>query len=154
MKRFAFRLDRVLRIKQLRERLATAKVQQARLAFDAATQRVNELQKHLVATAAAAESAVGSACDGAAWVDRGGHAASLGRVLEVAQAEASQRAQALEQSLEARAEAAREVEVLLTLRRQLWHEHRQELLHEQQEFVDEYALRNWESDPSGHEPEA
>lgn len=146
MERFEFRLDRVLKIRQQLERLAELRQQQAHAALTACQARVESLQKQLADAAAAAGAQVGQVVEASAWLDHVEQAARLGRMIQGAEEEARKAAERLREAAAARAKAAQETEVLLSLRSRKLETHQRQAMREQQDEADETVLRRWMND--------
>ena len=145
MKRFQFRLQRVLKLKQQRERQAELVQQKARLALEQARGEVRVLAERLAESAAAIEKDIGQTIPPDSWMARYHHAAQIGRALEAAEARARHAEERLQEAQRKRARIATEVEALRTLERQEWDKHIDESKRSQQENLDEIGLRRWQA---------
>ena len=143
MKRFEFRLERVLRLKAQRARLAELRQKRARLAVDAAEAQVAALTAELARDAAGLGEKVGRALPTGAWQDVQTRANLLGRQLTAAEADLRRVAGELEQAAAARARAVAEEEALLYLRRTAEEAHREAEARAEQVRLDELSLLRW-----------
>ena len=142
MKRFEFRLERVLKVKQQRQRLAELRQQQARARLNAAQAVVAALQGEIRETAAAVERSVG-ANGRQLWMALYERSRILGQALEAAEVKVQQAQEELSKADAWRRQIATEVEALLNLRQQQWQGYCQEVARAQQEQLDELGLRRW-----------
>ena len=143
MKRFHFRLERVLKLKQQRERLAELRQQQARQVVEAAKAEVARLTEQLRQTAGALGGKLGGAVPASAWVAHYEHSAQLGQALQSAEARVERALRGLHEASAQRTQIAREVESLLYLRRQQWDEHWKDVARAEQVQLDEQGMRRW-----------
>lgn len=143
MKRFEFRLERVLKVKQRRQRLAELRQQQARARLDAAQARVAALQGEIRDTAAAVERSIGGANSRQLWMALYERSRLLGQALEAAEVKVRQAEQELSQADAGRRQIATEVEALLNLRQQQWQGYCRDVARVRQEQLDELGLRRW-----------
>jgi flagellar export protein FliJ len=143
VKRFEFRLERVLRLKAQRARLAELCQRRARLAVDAAEARVAALNAELVRNAVGLGEKVGRALPIGAWQDVQTRANLLGRQLTAAEADLRRVAGELEHAAAARAQAVAEEEALLFLRRTAEEAHREAEARAEQVRLDELSLLRW-----------
>ena len=143
MKRFRFRLERVLRLKRQKEKQAELRTALARATADAARTEVATLCEMMERTAAAAESGVGSHMHVDMWFVHQQHAARIGQAIEHAEHEQQQAEHRLQQAEAARARIATEVETLMHLRSQRWDEHRQDAAWTEQQRCDGTVLQRW-----------
>ncbi len=154
MKRFRFRLQRVLKLKQQRERLAELRQLQARRALEAIRAEAARLRERLGQTAGALGGKLGAPIPAAAWVAYYEHSAQLGQAIEAAEARAERAARTLQEAAAQHAEIAREVESLLSLRRSQWELYLQDAARVEQTRLDELGMRGWTSAQLGGGPEA
>lgn len=143
MQRFEFRLERVLKLKQQRHRLAEFHQQQARARLDAALAAVAALQDEIVETSAAAARGLAEAIGRQLWTAHQERVRLLSQTLEVAEVQSREAEQELARADARRRQIATEVEVLLNLRHQQWQGYCQEVARAQQEQLDELGLRRW-----------
>ncbi len=148
MKRFDFSLERLLKLKRQRERLAELDQQRARTAVEAAKLRVDELREQLEQISQNLHTCVGQAVAAQQWVSRYDHSTYLGRALVLAEQAVETAEQQYWQKAEERASIATEVEALQTLRKQQWDNYRQEYLQGEQTRLDEMGMRRWQGGPS------
>lgn len=150
MKRFEFRLARVLKLKRQREQLAEIRQKQARAALDAAQAMVAAQEQRLAQTADTLAAQVGQALASLTWIALHEQSVQLSRLVQEAEAQQRQAAQKLQEAEAQRTQMKQEVEALLFLRRQQWQAYQQDLARAQQEQLDELALVRWKADPSRH----
>ncbi len=143
MQRFEFRLERVLKLKQQRHRLAELHQQQARARLDAALAAVAVLQGEIGDTAAAAARGLTQPIGRQLWTAYQERVRLLSRTLEAAEVQARQVEQELARADAWRRQIATEVEVLLNLRHEQWQGYCQEVARAQQEQLDELGMRRW-----------
>ncbi len=143
MKRFEFRLERVLNIKKQHDKLALLRQQQARAALDAATAQVAARTEQLGRAAAGVRALLGRDVEAAELAAHYQRSAAIGRLLEADRAREAQAAAAYQQACRERTRIATEVEVIQTLRDRKWGEYRQELQQYLQDQMDEQGMRRW-----------
>lgn len=143
MKRFLFRLERVLKLKQQRERLAELRQQQARQLVEAARAEVSRLTEQLRQTAGALHGKAAGPVAADTWIAHYVHSARLGQALESAEVHVQRALQRLQEAAAQRTKIAQEVEALQHLRDQQWEEHRQDMLRSEQIRLDELGMRRW-----------
>jgi flagellar export protein FliJ len=140
VRRFEFRLERVLKVKQQRQRLAELQQQQARARVETARSVVATLQGEIRETAAAVQRNLGGA---QLWLALYERTRILGQALQVAEVKVQQAEAELSEADARRRQIATEVEALLNLRQQQWQRYCQEVARVQQEQLDELGLRQW-----------
>jgi len=145
VKRFQFRLERVLKLKEQRERLAELRQQQARLAVEKARARVAALQEELTGAATVMRGKMGRATTTGEWLAGADHSARLGKALEAAEADVLKTEQDLRVAAAERTRIATEVEALLHLRKEAWQAHSEETRQAEQERLDELGMRRWKA---------
>ncbi len=143
VKRFEFRLERVLRLKAQRARLAELGQRRARLAVDVAAARIAAIREELVKVATGSEQKIGRALPAGAWQGVQAHAARLGRDLAAAESLKRQAEVELEKAAAARTRAVAEEEALLYLRRHAEEAHRETEARAEQVRLDELGLLRW-----------
>jgi flagellar protein FliJ len=143
VKRFEFRLERVLRLKRQRARSAELRQKRARMVVEAAESRVAAIRQELARAALGLVEKVGKALPAGAWQGVQAHAARLGRDLTAAEADLLRAAGEFEQAAAARARAVAEEEALLYLRRHAEEVHREAAQRAEQVRLDEVALLRW-----------
>lgn len=153
MQRFEFRLERVLKVKQQRERLAEMRQKQARVALDAARADVAALNDQIARNAAEYEARLGrgGAADGLLGLWQ--QSARFADQMSFLEARVHQAAAHYQAASAARAQIATEVEALLGLRRQKWEEHRLLAQRAQQEQLDDVGMRRWRAGRRDSSPE-
>jgi flagellar export protein FliJ len=145
VKRFEFRLERVLRLKRQRTRLAELQQKRARLAVEAIEARIVAIRADLARDALGLEAKVGRPLPVGAWQSVQARAARLGRDLVAAEADLRKAVEELERAAAARARAATEEEALLYLRRHAEEVHREAAARAEQVRLDELGLRRWQA---------
>jgi flagellar biosynthesis chaperone FliJ len=143
VRRFEFRLDRVLKVKQQRERLAELRQHQARAAVEAAEARRAAFQEQLQRVATALAGQMGQTVDASFWMAHYRRSAQLTDALRTAEVQIQQATQKWQDACAERTRIATEVEALLYLRRQQWETYSREAQREHQERLDEVGLRGW-----------
>ncbi len=149
MQRFEFRLERVLKLKKQRQRLAEQQQLRARAALDAARAEVAAIQGQIARAAAELAAGLAEASRDASWLARHQQAVRLAPVLELAEERARQADVRYQQASAARTQIATEVEALLHLRQQEWQAHRAAVRKAQQEQLDEVGMRLWRAGQDG-----
>ena len=145
MKRFEFKLERVLHFKQQREKMAEVQQKKAAAALKTVEDEIAVLQDRLAETAAVLESRAAGAPELATWLACYAQAGRIGKALEAAEARAQKARRYLLEANAQRRQAAIEAEGILTLRRQQWQVHQKLRRREEQERGDELALRRWQA---------
>jgi flagellar export protein FliJ len=140
MKRFHFRLERLLRLKQQNELQAELRQRHARGVWEAAGREVDSLVDRVAQSAAALESRIGRPVEAAFWVAQSQHMAQLRWALDGAEANAKRAESALDEANRLRQAAAADVESLRFLRKQQWQRHRAESNRAEQQRLDELWL--------------
>jgi flagellar export protein FliJ len=145
MRRFHFRLERVLKLKQQRQHLAELREQQARMNLDAAQARVRTLDEELAqASEALCQQLTGPLSSGA-WLAASAHTAQLGRAMQEAALQVGKAEKEVREAEATRIQRATEAEALLHLRLSAWEEHRDEAVAGKQKRLDEEGLRRWQA---------
>jgi flagellar export protein FliJ len=145
MKRFTFRLERVLRITRQRERQAELSQQHAKSQLNLATIQLTAAREHLNSQAAALANGSGHPCSPSSRIGALQYLGQLHRQVELAEAHARKAEGLLNEAIVKRAAIHREVESLGSLRRNQWHEHRREATQAAQVQLDELSMRRWQS---------
>jgi flagellar FliJ protein len=143
VKRFTFRLERILKLKKQRQRLAELAQLQAAAVLEQAQKEEAALQEQLARNAAVLAAQVGRPVDTAAWLTHYSHAGQLGKSLDQAEANIQAAAKKLQEAAARLTQISTEVEVLLSLRRQYWEEFLQETGREEQKALDELVIERW-----------
>ncbi|MBI3462418.1 MAG: flagellar export protein FliJ [Planctomycetes bacterium] len=143
MKRFQFRLQRLVKWKEQRRRQAELAQSQASAELDAAREKVVQLVQRLEETARDLASEVGQPLGPDRLRAFQQYAGAVGQDLLAAEAGLHRAVQRLQEAERRRARIAVEVEVLACLRQRHWQQYRKETLREQQGRLDELALRRW-----------
>jgi flagellar export protein FliJ len=145
LRRFHFRLERVLKLKQQRQHLAELREQQARLNLDAAQARARALDEELAQAAQALCLQVTGPLSSGAWLAASAHTAHLSRAMQDAALQVGKAAKAVREAEATRIQRATETEALLHLRLSAWEEHRDEAVGSEQKRLDEEGLRRWQA---------
>jgi flagellar export protein FliJ len=143
VKRFRFGLEKVLKVKMQRERIAEAKLAQARLALEAAQQHVETIAQEIGRVAANLEKTIGSVLRPETWTATFEHSSQLARALRDAEVALAQARQQFDEAAAVRRVLATEVEALKSLRQQKWDEYREESRKNEQDRLDELGMRRW-----------
>jgi flagellar export protein FliJ len=146
MQRFEFKLERVLRFKQLREKAAEIRQKKSAAALKGVLDDITTLQDHLGQTAQTVEQklAEGAALSLSSWLACYAQAIRIGKAIEDAEKKADQAKQVLLEANAQRKQAAIEVEGVLTLRKRQWEIYQRMKNRQEQERSDEFALRRWQ----------
>lgn len=143
MKRFHFRLERVLSLKKQRERLAEIRQQQARALWEAARAECVRIEEELARTAANTTEKLREAAALGTWQVHYEQTARLGELLTAAQKRLDEAEKLLQETNRLRIQATQEVEMLRDLRAKEWHNYRKETARQQQNKLDELGLQRW-----------
>jgi len=143
VKRFQFRLERVLSLKEQRERLAEMRQQQARARWEEARAECVRIEEQLAHTAANSAKKMREAAALGTWLAHYERAAHLGELLAAAQRRLAEAEKLLQEMNRQRIQAAQEVETLRDLRAKEWHNYRKEAARQQQNKLDELGLQRW-----------
>lgn len=143
MKRFQFRLQRVLSLKEQRERLAEARQQQARARLDAARAECNRLEDELARTAAEGAARWREVAALGIWQASYERSAALDEMLAAARRLAEEAEKQLQEADRLRIQASLEVESLRALRAREWEDYRKETSRQRQSNLDELGLQRW-----------
>lgn len=143
VKRFEFRLEQVLQIKQKRQWLLELNLKMARARVDRIQAEMAAIQERLQAVASALERIVAKADEPRDWQAHLEESRLLGTVLERSEKQLQHAIQELHKIMIMRRQIETEVEALLNLRKQHWQAHRQVQEREQQYRLDELSLNRW-----------
>ena len=143
MKCFTFELDRVLKFKRRREKLAQVQQNQASAALQAAQAAAATLRDQLDRACLRLQQKLGKPQDATTWLAIYLQSSLLQQALQTAGQKVEGAAANLQVAAAARKQAAVEVEMLLTLRQKKWQEHLREFQQTAQERLDELGLRRW-----------
>ena len=143
MKRFHFRLQRLLKLKRQLERQAELRQSQARASLDAVETEVTGLLDRLTESSRAIESRIGQPVPPDCWVARYQYSAQIGRALDSAETAARFAACKLDEANAARTRVAREAEALSHLRQRQWQAHERQATRTEQQYLDGLSLRRW-----------
>lgn len=143
MKRFRFGLAPLLRVKQQRERIAEARVAEARQVVDRCRAHLEKLHVALKEVADRLGGAVGTPLSVESWAGTFDQSGRLERAIRDADAELLLAEKALLAAIEVRTRIATEVEALEILREQHLDLHQQDVRRTEQEQLDEVVLRQW-----------
>jgi flagellar export protein FliJ len=141
--RFVFSLEKILRFKQHGLRLAEIRQQQAARLVRNAQAEVETIQYKLDQTCVHLQEKLGTAQDATMWVSVYAQAVRLEAALQTARQTVQRAERELQQGEAARKQATLEVETLLTLRQNRWHEYCGECQKAVQEELDELGVRRW-----------
>jgi flagellar export protein FliJ len=154
VKRFQFSLERVLKLKEQRERLAELRLKQAHAALEQARAVVVALRTELARTAAALEGKLGQTIAPGAWMVHYQHSTYLGQAIDLAEGNVARAAQAVREAAAERTRIATEVEAMLHLRHGQWQEHWDETMRQEQIRLDDLGMRRWATAPTTDESAA
>lgn len=143
MKRFQFRLERVLALKEQRERLAEIRQQQARARWEEARAECDRIEEQLARMAAKTAEKLREAATLGTWQAHYVQATHLDILLTAAQRRLDEAEKLLQEMNRLRIQAAQEVETLRLLRAKEWQEYRKDAARQQQNKLDELGLQRW-----------
>lgn len=143
MKRFQFRLERVLALKEQHERLAEMRQQQARTRWEEARAECSRIEEQLARTAAQTAVRLREAAALGTWQAHYEQATHLDELLTAAQRRLDEAEKQLQEMNRLRIQAAQEVETLRHLRAKEWQDYRKEAARQQQNKLDELGLQRW-----------
>jgi flagellar FliJ protein len=140
MKRFRFRLERLLRLKRQKERLAEMRQLHARGVCEAAEHDVARSLDQLVRGAAIAQSPVGQPIETDLWIAQYHYMTQLRQAVDAAETTAELARATLGEANRARQAAAADAELLVRLRKRKWEQYRAETARAEQQWLDELWL--------------
>lgn len=143
MKRFHFRLERVLLLKEQREQLAEMRQQQARALWEEARMECRRIEEQLGRTMADTAQRIQQAAAMGTWQNHYQQAAHLDEQLAAAQRRLAQSEELLQEMNRQRIQASQEVETLRDLRTKEWQDYCKEAARQQQNILDELGLQRW-----------
>jgi flagellar export protein FliJ len=143
VKRFHFGLERVLSLKEHRERLAEMRQQFARARLEQAQAECQRLEAELVRTATSAATKLREAVRLGTWQAPYEQSALLSEMLAAAQKRTAEAEKQLQEADQLRIQATREAEALRSLRTRQWQSYRQEVARQRQNNLDELGLQRW-----------
>jgi flagellar export protein FliJ len=143
VRRFQFRLERVLSLKEQRERLAEMRQQQAAARLEEARSECVRIEEQLAATTTRAAEKLREAAVLGTWQAHYEQAVALGEMLAAAQGRASEAETLLQEANRLRIQAALEVETLRGLRAREWENYRKDAARQQQNNLDELGMQRW-----------
>ncbi len=143
MKRFHFRLERVLALKEQRERLAEVRQQQARARWEEARAECARIEEQMTRTAASAAARLREAAALGTWQIPYEQTMALGERLNAARRQADEAEKLLQEADRLRIQASLEAEALRALRAREWQNYRREAARQQQNNLDELGLQRW-----------
>jgi flagellar export protein FliJ len=143
MKRFQFRLERVLFVKEQRERLAEMRQQQARARWEQARVECAQIEEQIARAAVDAAEKLRQAAALGTWQAHYERAAELGELLAAAQRRVTEAEKLLQEANRLRIQAALEVETLRDLRAKEWQSYRKQAAQQQQNRLDELGVQRW-----------
>jgi flagellar FliJ protein len=144
MKRFHFSLERVLKLKEQRQKLAEQHQRQALMAVEVARTEVASLQNQLVRKAEEIQGKLSTPLPSGEWIARYQHTAFIERAIERAELQVQQAVKNLVEANTRRRQITTEVEALLHLRQQQWVDHAEETMHQDQIQLDDVGMRRWQ----------
>lgn len=142
MKKFQFRLQRLLWYHQQRQKQAEVHLQQAVMQREAASAELAIVQRQIERTCQRPEQA-GRLVDIAARQNSAEFLQTLGRTLTAAQEKLQKTDQRLREANQVRTQITKEVEGLLHLQAQQQAEHSEEVDRQHQIVLDEVVMRQW-----------
>ena len=143
MKRFQFRLEGVLALKEQRERLAEMRQQRARARWEEARAECVQIEEQLARTAANTAEKLGEAATLGTWQAHYEQVSLLDELLTAAKHRLVEAEKQLQEMNRLRIQAAQEVETLRLLRAKEWEDYRKEAARQQQNKLDELGLQRW-----------
>jgi flagellar export protein FliJ len=143
VKRFQFRLERVLAVKERRERVAEMRQRQAQARREEARAECVRIEEHMARNAADASARLRQAAALGTWQAHYEQAAALDRLLAAARRQADEAEAQLQEANRLRIQASLEVETLRALRAREWQAYRREAARQQQNTLDELGLQRW-----------
>lgn len=142
MKKFQFRLQRLLWYHQQRRKQAEVKLQQAAMQREVAATAVVEMQR-TIERACQLPERVGQVVSLSARLTVAAHLEELQKALRTAQENLQKADQRLREATEVCTQITKDVEGLLHLRVQQLAEHTDEVARQQQIVLDEVVMRRW-----------
>jgi len=142
LKKFQFRLQRLLWYHQQRKKQAEVHLQQAAWQREAAQAEMIDVLVQIEKACQLRET-VGQEVNVAARQNATSHLQSLGRILTASEEKLKLADQSLREAQGVCAEITREVEALVHLRTQQQLEHQDEVARQQQIVLDEVVMRQW-----------
>jgi flagellar FliJ protein len=143
VKRFRFGLEHLLKVKEQRERLAEARVAQARQELTLCQERIEKLNGELGEVALRLERLLGKVLPAETWAGTFDQSSRLERAIREAEVKLVKAEAALRDAIQARTRISTEVEALETLREQHLDAYRQDLQRAEQIRLDEISMRQW-----------
>jgi flagellar export protein FliJ len=151
VKRFEFRLQRLLHLKEQEKKLSELAVLQARTALDFVLAEKAQLLESLQQTAMALQGKVGQPVAVADWMVGQMHTGRITASLESTEQKIQKAKQQLLSAVQTQMTLARDVEALSHLRSREWKEYRRKIAAAQQDQLDEVGLRRWRPEGSTQE---
>lgn len=142
MKKFQFRLQRLLWYHQQRQKQAEVLLQQAAMQRELAFAEVLDVRKQIELACRLPEQA-GGLVDLSARLNVAEHLQGLGRILTAAQEKLQASEQRLREANQVCTQITKDVEGLLHLRVQQLEDHRDEVARQHQIVLDEVVMRQW-----------
>ena len=142
MKKFEFRLQRLLWHHQQKKKQAEVLLQQAVMQREAASAEVNSIQLQIERACQLPEK-IGGLIDVSARQSMADHLQSLGRTLTAAQEKLQKAEVRVRQANQVCMQIEKDVEGLLHLRAQQLAEYQDGIAHQQQIALDEVVMRQW-----------
>jgi flagellar export protein FliJ len=145
VKRFEFRLEQVLRLRQQRHKAAELRQREAQTAHDSASAEVAKVRERIERASLEGAARFGPATSVVTWVSQSTYLTMLEQNLRAAEANARAAEQSLQAAVAARAAAAKEEETLVALRDRQWQEYKREAARHEQHWLDELGMRRWQA---------
>ncbi len=142
MKKFSFRLERLLHFHQQRQKQAELRMLPLAIERDAANAEVHDITQR-IRKACNLNEVVGRSIDPGARMNAVRHVEQLGRVMQAAEERLKLAEQRFREAEQERTEITQSVEALLHLRRQRQTEHNDETNRQLQIELDEVVMRQW-----------
>jgi flagellar biosynthesis chaperone FliJ len=150
MKRFSFRLERVLRLKRQRERQAELRQRQIRSQVEGARMQLRITQERMMREASELAGRTAQSLAAELHIAAVQYLTQVHRHVEVAEAQVRKTEQLLQEANNQRATIHREVESLVFLRRVKWQEHQRDTAQATQQQLDDMSLRRWQFEQTNH----
>ncbi len=143
MRRFHFRLERVLAVKKQREKLAEMRQQQARGQWEEARAECARIEEELLHNAVESAARLRQAAALGTWQAHYERAAQMEEWLRAARRTADEAEARLQEANRLRIQASLEVEALLSLRAREWENYRRDAGRRRQNDLDELGMQRW-----------
>ena len=143
MKRFEFRLERLLELKRQAEKLAEIRQLQARWTLDVARRKESELADQIARSSSALTSHIGRPVPPSWWMAQYQYLAEMGRALQQAGMEREAAWKIVQDADRTRVRARAEAESLRLLRQRSWQDHQLVTSRIAQQRLDETVMQRW-----------